>query len=94
MSGRGVVHVAEVTPGPRLPHPLRVPREPVPAAAGGAVGHLENKQTSYIFPKAQVTANKNAHNFRHHFWAQFPMLFRMVSFILFGVLGRENFLID
>ena len=43
MSGRCVVHVAEIIPGPGLPDPLRVPREPVPAAAGGAVGHLDNK---------------------------------------------------
>ena len=32
----------------------------------------------HIFPKAQVTANKNAHNFRHHFAAQFFVHFRMV----------------
>ena len=44
--GRAVVHVAEIIPWPGLPDALRVPREPVPAAAGGAVGHLKNKQTS------------------------------------------------
>ena len=31
---------------------------------------------SHIFQKAQVAANKNAHNFRDHFWTQFFMLFR------------------
>ena len=45
MSGRCVVHVAEIIPGPGLPDPLRVPREPVPAAAGGAVGHLTKQLT-------------------------------------------------
>ena len=25
----------------------------------------------HIFPNAQVTSNKNAHNFQHHFQAQF-----------------------
>ena len=28
-------------------------------------------KVSHIFPKAQVTSNKNTHNFHHHFWAQF-----------------------
>ena len=37
-----------------------------------------------------MTSNKNAHNFRHHFWAQFFMLFHLVWFILFGVLGWET----
>ena len=36
----------------------------------------------HIFPKAQVAANKNAHNFRHHFQAQmgkdFEALVRML----------------
>ena len=44
----------------------------------------------HIFQKAQVTLNKNAHNLQHHFGAQFFMLFHMVWFILFGVLGRET----
>ena len=45
---------------------------------------------AHIFQKAQVTLNKNAHNLQHHFGAQFFMLFHMVWFILFGVLGRET----
>ena len=45
---------------------------------------------SHIFQKAQVTLNKNAHNLQHHFGAQFFMLFHMVWFILFGVLGQET----
>ena len=44
----------------------------------------------HIFPKAQVAANKNAHNFRHHFLAQFFMLFHMVWSILFGVLALKT----
>ena len=44
----------------------------------------------HIFQKSQVTYNKNAHNLQHHFGAQFFMLFHMVWFILFRVLGREN----
>ena len=43
-----------------------------------------------IFPKARVALNKNAHNFRPHFLAQFFMLFHMVWSILFGVLGQET----
>ena len=45
---------------------------------------------SHIFPKLQVTLNINAHNFRHPLWAQFFMLFHMVGYILFGVLGQET----
>ena len=37
-----------------------------------------------------MTSHKNAHNFQHHFWAQFFMLFHLVWFILFGVLGQET----
>ena len=44
----------------------------------------------HIFQKAQVALNKNAHNLQHHFGAQFFMLFHMVWFILFGVLGQET----
>ena len=44
----------------------------------------------HIFQKAQVTLNKNARNLQHHFGAQFFMLFHMVWFILFGVLGQET----
>ena len=44
----------------------------------------------HIFSKAQVTSNKNAHNFRHHFWAQFLMLFSLAWSILFGVLAWET----
>ena len=44
----------------------------------------------HIFQKGQVTLNKNAHNLQHHLGAQFFMLFHMVWFILFGVLGRET----
>ena len=44
----------------------------------------------HIFQKAQVTLNKNAHNLQYHFGAQFFMLFHMVWFILFGVLGQET----
>ena len=43
---------------------------------------------THIFPKSQVTSKM--HNFRNHFWAQFFMLFHLVWFILFGVLGRET----
>ena len=32
---------------------------------------------AYIFQKAQVTLNKNAHNLQYHFGAQFFMLFHM-----------------
>ena len=45
----------------------------------------------HIFPKAQVAANKNAHDFRHHFLTQFFMLFHMVRSILFRVLALKNF---
>ena len=45
---------------------------------------------AHIFPKAQVAANKNAHNFQHHFLAQFFMLFHMVWSILFGVLALKT----
>ena len=44
----------------------------------------------HIFPKAQVTSNKNAHNFQHHFLAQFLMLFHLAWSILFGVLAWET----
>ena len=44
----------------------------------------------HIFPKAQVTSNKNAHKFRHHFWAHFLILFHMTWSILFGVLALET----
>ena len=44
----------------------------------------------HIFPKAQVTSNKNAHNFWHHFRAQFLMLFHLAWSILFGVLAWET----
>ena len=47
----------------------------------------------HIFQKAQVALNKNAHNLQHHFGAQFFMLFHMVWFILYGVLGQNHFLI-
>ena len=40
----------------------------------------------HIFPKAQVAANKNAHNFWRHLHAQFFMLFHMVGSILFRAL--------
>ena len=45
---------------------------------------------SHIFPKAQVATNKNAHNFWHHFLAQFFMLFLLVWSILFGVLALKT----
>ena len=45
---------------------------------------------SHIFPKARVAANKNAHNYLEHFWAQSFMLFHMVWFVLFKVLGQET----
>ena len=48
------------------------------------------KEVHHIFPKAQVAANKNAHNFRHHFPAQFFMLFHMVCSILFRVLALKT----
>ena len=44
----------------------------------------------HIFPKSQVTSNKNAHNLQHYFGAQVFMLYHMVGFILFGVLGQET----
>ena len=46
--------------------------------------------TCHIFPKAQVAADKNAHNFWHQFPAQFFMLFHMVWSILFGVLALKT----
>ena len=48
------------------------------------------KIVHHIFQKAQVAANKNAHNFRHHIPAQFFMLFHMVWSILFGVLALKT----
>ena len=45
---------------------------------------------SHLSKGTTVTVNKNAHNLQHHFGAQFFMLFHMVWFILFGVLGRES----
>ena len=49
-----------------------------------SVSMILNDYLLHIFPKAQVAANKNAHNFRHHFLAQFLMLVihfvRSVSF--------------
>ena len=55
-------------------------------------GCCENQTSTWphVFQKAQVTLNKNAYNFQHHFGAQFFKLFHMVWFILFGVLGRET----
>ena len=44
----------------------------------------------HIFPKAQMAANKNAHNFWHHFRKQFFMLFHMVWSILFKVLALKT----
>ena len=32
----------------------------------------------HIFLQAQVASDKNAHKLRHHFWAQFYMLFHML----------------
>ena len=48
------------------------------------------EKREHIFPKPQVTSNKNAHNFRHHFQAQFLMLFHLPWSILFGVLAWET----
>ena len=44
----------------------------------------------HILPKAQVAGNKNAHNFWHHFPAQFFELFLLVWSILFGMLALKN----
>ena len=40
-----------------------------------------------------MTSNKNAHNFKRHFGAQFFMLYHLVGFILFRVLGQETTLL-
>ena len=44
----------------------------------------------HIFLKAQVASNKNAHKLRHHFWAQFFMLFHMMWSILLRVLALKT----
>ena len=49
-----------------------------------------NSTCRHISPKAQVAANKNAHNFWLHFPAQFFMLFHMVWSILFRVLALKT----
>ena len=51
--------------------------------------HTE-EHTPHIFPNAQVTSNKNAHNFQDHFQAQLLMLIHMAESILFGVLTWET----
>ena len=51
---------------------------------------LTKSYTKHIFTKAQATSNKNAHNFWHHFQAQFLMLFHLVWSILFRVLAWET----
>ena len=54
--------------------------------ASATVFHSSVNMVLHIFPKAQVAANKNAHNFWHYFPAQVFMLFHMAWSILFGVL--------
>ena len=45
----------------------------------------------HIFPKAQVTSNKNAHNFRRHFHAHFLMLLHLAWSIFWSVSLRNHF---
>ena len=49
-----------------------------------------NDKVLHIFPKAEVAANKNAHNFKHHFLVQFFILFHLVPSILNGVLAFKT----